>query len=207
MFMQQHVYYLPIGCVLVADFFVKWIRTLNNNRQIAASFTLIICFAFSLLFSKSNFINSIQVVLLSQQEENLDRVISTTKYLTRDIPGAKVFSFVPYFGIEAGKTIFPGTEYGISSFTLNWSEEKASRYKFFTGSQATSWIATSQPDLIVMVDKTWRTMSCCGPKNGVVFLDQLNAIIPRYYTLVDSFKVNEYWGEARFYKRKILSGS
>jgi hypothetical protein len=202
MFMQQHVYYLPIGAVLVAGLLVPWFDNFNKNQRIAAAIILVICFSASMFFSKVDFMNSISNARFALREQSLDRVVSTTRDLTKDYPNARVFSFVPYFGIEAGKLIFPGTEYGISSFTLNWSEEKAARYNFFTGTQTINWIETSKPDLIIMLDKSSRTMACCGPKNGVEFLEKLETTIPEYYVQVDSFFVNEYWGEARFFKRK-----
>jgi hypothetical protein len=202
MFMQQHVYYLPIGSILVASSIVKWSSNLSKDQKFTVSILLMICFVASLFFSKPDLLKQTISGSLYSNGDNLARVITTTKDLIKENPDARVFSFVPYFGLEAGGSIFPGTEYGITSFTLNWPEDKANRYNFFTRSQTLRWIETSQPDLIVTVDKTRQTMSCCGPKNGVEFLDQFEETIPAYYTQVDSFFVNEYWGEARFFKRK-----
>lgn len=204
-FMQQHVYYLPLGSILVADFLVKWLNGLQKSQRTSMAILLVVCLSVSLFFSKVNYLDSVSNLRFSMREQSLDRIISTTRNLISNNPDAKVFSFVPYFGIESGASIFPGTEYGISSFTLNWSDEKAARHNFFTGSQTINWIKESRPDLIIMVDKSARTMSCCGPRNGVEFLDELETVIPIYYTQVDSFYVNDYWGEARFFKRKSQS--
>jgi hypothetical protein len=201
--LQQHVYYLPVAVILTANIICKFMFSIKTEWKMMSILILILTLIYSAVPAMTNIdINLKQTTILSGSDD-LKKVISTTKRLIKDIPDAKVFTLVPYFGLEADAKIFPGTEYGITSLTLNWDNQKAKRYNFFTGSQALEWIETGQPDLIILVDKSMRTMDCCGPKNGITFLNHLEETVARNYTLTDSFVVNSYWGEARFFTRKV----
>lgn len=202
LYLQQHVYYLVIGCVLTSPILVTMFRFLSQEWKVL--FSIAILFVFGIQFSISV---EAQKKIPDQNSifthpNSLESVVSTAKQYLTNKPNGKIFSFVPYLSIEAGSEIFPGTEYGITSFTMTWDDKKATRYNFFTQNQVLNWIETQQPDLIISVDKSYKTMSCCGPKGGLPFMKQFFTVVDKYYYLDRSWFINDYWGMVEFYLPK-----
>jgi hypothetical protein len=200
--LQQHIYYLVIGCIFVGPILVKMTEIFTSEWKTLSIFALIIIIGIQFTWVRANKSLYIFENSLLSEPDNLQKVVTVTKEYLKDKPDGKVFSFVPYFGLEAGGKIFPGTEYGITSFTLTWDEDKAKRYNFFTESQVKKWLQTRQPDLVILVDKSERTMYCCGPLGGLTYMKRFKADLGKNYYLDKKWFINQYWGNVEFYLPK-----
>jgi hypothetical protein len=197
--MQQHVYYLVIGCILATPLLLKVLEVFTPEWKVLFVCALIVILGLEFSNSRNDQYWNIHQNSILTNPDSLKSVISTAKDYLKDKPNGKIFSFVPYIGLEAGAKLFPGTEYGITSFALTWDEEKADRYNFFTQSQVLNWVVTRQPDLIITVDKSENTMYCCGPLGGLTFMKRFNEEVDKNYYLDKSWYINNYWGIVKFY--------
>ncbi len=97
-FMQQHAYYLPILCILVAHLFIEWIKKLQHKDRAVVSSILGVLIVISFFVTNPWFPSLVQTDLINYNGDEFEQIISTTKSLTKNNPEAKIFSFVPYFG-------------------------------------------------------------------------------------------------------------
>ncbi len=100
--------------------FYRMDKKLQHKDRAVVSSILGVLIVISFFVTNPWFPSLVQTDLINYNGDEFEQIISTTKSLTKNNPEAKIFSFVPYFGMKAGGKIFPGTEYGITSLAIGW---------------------------------------------------------------------------------------